>query len=278
MSASERVELHISGPLASLRRVVAVASNTLREARRNRVFLGICAAAVALQFVALALSDLALVDQKARLVQNFGLFTIPLMCVLTAVIMGVLLLHKEIEKKTLYAILPKPIRRSEFLLGKYFGLCALLLAELLVLAVAWFVVLWLRGGELSEAILIALLLSYVEIVLITAIATFFSALSTPVLSGLFTLGLFFVGRISYIITDLMSATKGVFVEIPAMRTLGRVLVAVVPDLSTFNISDDVLLGWDVGGDYVLSATGYGLTYAAVFLVLGMLVFERRDLT
>ena len=137
MSASERVELHINGPLASLRRVVVVASNTLREARRNRVFLGICAAAVILQFVALALSDLALVDQKARLVQNFGLFTIPLMCVLTAVIMGVLLLHKEIEKKTLYAILPKPIRRSEFLLGKYFGLCALLLAELLVLAVAW---------------------------------------------------------------------------------------------------------------------------------------------
>ncbi len=278
MSASERVELHINGPLASLRRVVVVASNTLREARRNRVFLGICAAAVILQFVALALSDLALVDQKARLVQNFGLFTIPLMCVLTAVIMGVLLLHKEIEKKTLYAILPKPIRRSEFLLGKYFGLCALLLAELLVLAVAWFVVLWLRGGALSETILIALLLSYVEIVLITAIATFFSALSTPVLSGLFTLGLFFIGRISYIITDLMSATKGVFVEIPAMRTLGRVLVAVVPDLSTFNISDDVLLGWDVGGDYVLSATGYGLTYAAIFLVLGMLVFERRDLT
>ncbi len=278
MSASERVELHINGPLASLRRVVVVASNTLREARRNRVFLGICAAAVILQFVALALSDLALVDQKARLVQNFGLFTIPLMCVLTAVIMGVLLLHKEIEKKTLYAILPKPIRRSEFLLGKYFGLCALLLAALLVLAVAWFVVLWLRGGALSETILIALLLSYVEIVLITAIATFFSALSTPVLSGLFTLGLFFIGRISYIITDLMSATKGVFVEIPAMRTLGRVLVAVVPDLSTFNISDDVLLGWDVGGDYVLSATGYGLTYAAIFLVLGMLVFERRDLT
>lgn len=277
-STHEQIPMRIHGVGASLGRIAAVAGNTLREAGRNRIFYGIMAAAVLMLLFSLVLSDLALVDQKARLVQDFGLFVVPLLCILTAVIMGVVLLQKEIEKKTLYAILPKPIRRGEFLLGKFIGLCILLAAELVALALCWMAVLALRGGSLTGPLVIALGLSYVEIVLVTAIATFFSALSSPVLSGVMTLGLFACGRVSYVITDLMTATKGVFVDIEFMRWLGHALVAAVPDLSTFNISDEVLLGWDVPTSYVLSAVGYGLTYAAVFLVLGLIVFERRDLT
>jgi len=270
------MRIHGLGP--SLARIFAVAGNTLREAGRNRIFYGIVAVAVLLLLFSLVLSDLALVDQKARLVQDFGLLVVPLLCVLTGVIMGVVLLQKEIEKKTLYAILPKPIRRGEFLLGKFLGLCVLLAAELVALAVCWVAVLAMRGGELTGPLMLALALSYVEIVLVTAIATFFSALSSPVLSGVMTVGLFACGRVSYVITDLMTATKGIFVEIEFMRWLGRALVAVVPDLSTFNIADEVLLGWDVPTPYVIDAVGYGLSYAAVFLILGLIVFERRDLT
>ncbi len=272
------IELRIEGAGAVIRRVVAVMHNTLREAGRHRIFYGLVAIAVALLLLSMLLSDLALVDQKARLVQDFGLFTIPFVGVLTAIVMGVVLLQKEIADKTIYAILPKPIRRSEFLIGKFLGLCILLGIELLVLALCWFVVLSFRGGQISQPIVAALVLSYIEIVLVTAIATFFSAMSSPAVSGVLTFGLFVTGRISYVITDLMTHTKGVFVEVPAMRWLGRVLVAVVPDLSTFNVADDVLLGWQVSGDYLLAAVGYGLSYAAVFLILGMLVFERRDFT
>ena len=272
------IELRIDGAGAVLRRIAAVTHNTLREAGRHRIFYGLVAVAIALLLLSILLSDLALVDQKARLVQDFGLFTIPFIGVLTAIVMGVVLLQKEIADKTIYAILPKPIRRSEFLLGKFFGLCLLLLIEVVVLALCWFVVLWFRGGHISEPIIAALLLSYIEIVLVTAIATFFSALSSPALSGVLTFGLFVAGRISYVITDLMTHNKGIFVEVPLMRWLGRSLVMVVPDLSTFNVADDVLLGWEVGSSYLLAATGYGLSYAAVFLLLGLLAFERRDFT
>ncbi len=272
------VTLQVTGPRASLNRISAVMGNTLREAGRTRLFYGVLGVAVLLLLGSVVLSDLALVDQQARLVQDFGLFTIPLITVLTGVILGVALLQKEIEKKTLYAILPKPVRRSEFLLGKYFGLCTLLLLEMAALSLCWFAVLTLRGGAVTGPILSALLLSYVEVMLVTAIATFFSALSSPMLSGLLTLGMFAIGRIAYVVIDLMSATKGVFAEVPAMRALGRVIVAVVPDLSAFNVSDELLLGWDVPPEYVLQAMGYGLSYAAIFLVLGLLVFERRDLT
>ncbi|HAN32469.1 MAG TPA: hypothetical protein DCQ06_12810 [Myxococcales bacterium] len=272
------IELKVHGPRASLGRVSAVMSNTLRETGRTRAFYGVLIVAMLLLFGSVILSDLALVNQKARLVQDFGLFTIPLVTILTGVLLGVVLLQKEIEKKTLYAILPKPIRRGEFLLGKYLGLCTLLLLEMLVLALCWFAVLALRGGEISAPIFSALLLSYVEVMLITAIATFFSSLSSPLLSGILTLGMFIIGRISYIIVDLMNASKGVFAEVAAMRWLGRGIMVVVPDLSAFNISDELLLGWPVTPEYLLHSIGYGLSYSAIFLVLGLLVFERRDLT
>ncbi len=272
------IELKIEGATAVIRRVVAVTHNTLREAGRHRIFYGLVVIAIALLLLSMLLSDLALVDQKARLVQDFGLFTIPFVGVLTAIVMGVVLLHKEIADKTIYAILPKPIRRSEFLIGKFLGLCVLLLIELTVLSLCWFVVLSFRGGQVTQPIIAALALSYVEIVLVTAIATFFSAMSSPAVSGVLTFGLFVTGRISYVITDLMNATKGVFVEVPAMRWLGSILVAVVPDLSTFNVADDVLQGWHVSHSYLLASVGYGLSYAAVFLILGLLVFERRDFT
>ncbi len=276
-TSHDKLTLRIGGPFRSLARIGAVAGNTLREAGRNRLFYGILAAAVLLLVFSFVLSDLALLDQKARLVQDFGLFTIPLLCVTTAILLGVSLMYKEIERKTLYGILPKPVRRSEFILGKFAGLCVLLAAELVLLTAVWSAVLVLRGGELTVPIGHALVLQYVEIVLVTAVALFFSALSSPVLSGVLTVGVFLIGRVAYIIGELLGAQKGVFVEVPLMHGLGRFLLAVVPDLSTFNVADELLLGWPVPPAYLGHAIAYGLSWTALFVVLALLLFERRDL-
>lgn len=274
----DQLALRIGGPVRSLARIAAVAGNTLREAGRNRLFYGLLGAAVLLLVFSFVLSDLALLDQKARLVQDFGLFTIPLLCVVTAILLGVSLMYKEIERKTLYGILPKPVRRSEFLLGKFAGLCVLLLGQLVLLTVVWSAVLVLRGGQFTPQLAQALALQYLEIVLITAVALFFSALSSPVLSGVLTAGVFLVGRVAYVIGELLGAQKGVFVEVPVMRALGRFLLAVVPDLSTFNVADELLLGWQIPQEYLASAVAYGLSWTALFVVLALLLFERRDLT
>lgn len=268
----------ITGIGPSLLRVTAVAANTLREAGRARLFYGVLGAAVLLLAFSLVLSDLALVDQKARLVQSFGMAAIPLVGAVSATLLGVVLLHKEIDKKTLYAILPKPIRRSEFLIGKFAGLCVLLGLQLAALVLCWWPVLALRGGALTPALGRAIGLCVFELWLVTAVAMFFSALTRPVLSGVFTLGVLVVGRSNYVIADLLGANKGVFVEVPAMRALGKVLVAVVPDLSTFAVADPVLHGWSVPWDYFAAAAGYGLSWTALFLVGAVVLFERRDLT
>lgn len=270
--------LRVAGPAAALRRLLAVAANTLREAGRAKLFYGLVGAAVLLLLGSLLLSDLALVDQKARLVQSFGMAIIPLVGVGTAILLGATLLHQEIERKTLYAILPKPIRRSEFLLGKFLGLCALLAIELGLLTLCWWAVLALREGQLTGAVLRGLGLQYVELVLVTSVALLFSALSRPVLSGVMTAGVFVAGRISYVLTDLLAAQKGAFVEVPALRALGKLLVAVVPDLSAFTVSDQILQGWQVPWDYCQAACLYGLSWTAAFAVGAMLLFERRDFT
>ena len=276
-TSHEKLTLHTDGVAASLARMVSVAGNTLREAGRNRLFFGLLGVTVILLIFSVLLSDLALVDQKVRLLTNFGLATIPLVTVATAILLGAVLLYKEIDRKTLYAILPKPIRRSEFLLGKFLGLAVLLFAQMVLLGLCWWGVLVLRQGQMSVHLVQALALSYLEVLLVTSVALFFSALSRPVLSGVLTVGVFLVGRISYVLNDLMQATKGVFAEIPAMRVLGRVLVAVVPDLSTFNVADELQAGVILPASYFLQASVYGLSWVAFFVVLSLIVFERRDL-
>ena len=273
----EKLTLRIDGPMAALARIAAVAGNTLREAGRNKLFFGLLGVTILMLVFSILLSDLELADQKVRLVTDFGLAVIPLVCIATAVLLGAVLLYKEIDRKTLYAILPKPIRRAEFLLGKFLGLSLLLLGQLTALALCWAGVLHLRGGTFSPALAEALGLSYVEIVLVTSAALFFSALSRPVLSGVLTMGVFLIGRITYVISDLMQNTKGVFAEVPAMRALGRVLVAIVPDLSTFNIADELQAGAAIAPDYFLHATLYGLCWVGFFVALSLVVFERRDL-
>ncbi len=272
------VVLRTSGPLAALLRMSAVASNTVREAGRAKLFYGLLGAAILLLAFSIVLSDLALVDQKARLVQSFGLAVIPLVCVATATLMGGLLLHQELDRKTLYAILPKPIARSEFLIGKFVGMAALLGIELGVLVLCWWGVLHLRGGTLTGALVRAFGLAYVELLVVTAVALVFSALSRPVLAGVLTLGVVVVGRTNYVLADLLAATKGVFVEVPAMRSLGKLLVAVVPDLSTFAVADPVLQGWVVPWAYCVSAALYGAAWVAACVVAAALLFERRDFT
>lgn len=272
------LKLQIGGPAAILGRLAAISGNTIREAGRAKLFYGLLGGAILLLGFSVVLSDLALVDQKARLVQSFGMAVIPLMCVGTAILLGAVLLHKEIDKKTLYAILPKPVRRSEFIIGKLLGLAALLLAEMAILTLCWWAVLALRGGALTAPMLRGMGLQYIELLLITSVALFFSALSRPVLSGVLTCGVFLAGRVTYVINDLLSGTKGVFAEVPAMRALGKLLVAAVPDLGTFSVSDQILQGWDVPWAYVSAATLYGLSWATVFAVGAVLLFERRDFT
>ncbi len=262
----------------TFRRMGAIARNTFIEASRNRAFIGLGIAAVALVVSSMAISSLALSDQRARVLVDFGLFAIALLEVVIAITMGVILVYKEIDRKTFYLVLTKPIRRVEVLAGKFVGLLAILLLSLAVMGIAWCLSLWARDVPLPPDLVQALALTWLQAALMTSVALFFSAFASPVLSGVFTFGAFLVGSMVPVLQDLLTLQKGALAQSPAARMLAELTVYVTPDLSVFNVGKELILGIPVTWSYVLAAGGYCLAWSAIFFALAALVFERRDFT
>ncbi|MFO0694802.1 MAG: ABC transporter permease subunit [Polyangiales bacterium] len=307
-----------------LGRIYAIALNTFREAVRDRVLYGVVACATAVLFFTLALGQLSL-NQEERVVADIGLASISLFSVMVAVFLGSSLLYKEIERKTLYVILPKPIHREEFLLGKFFGIALTgivfvaimgtiqlwvmalqagapvttvgVLALLTVTAalvgayfapdrtaivppwsllafVAAFVVASRTDAELAP-VLAYLALTVGELVVLTALALFFSSFSTPFLTGLLSIGVWLVGRSA----DAMIRMPGRTLPVEVKKLLAAI-AWVVPNFDLFVPGRHTLLvgSTDYGGPttYVATSLGYAVFYSAVLLVVASLVLRRRD--
>ena len=306
-----------------MQRVLAVAVNTFREAVRDRVLYGVLGVATFVLLFSLVLAEVSL-DQQRRIVLDVGLAAISLFSVVVAIFLGSSLLYKEIERKTLYVILPKPIRRYEFLLGKYFGialtafvfvaiqgsgqLCVsavqaqvdwrwllafvLGIPGLLALmmwkapdrtaaVVPWSCIALAAGGALAAttdlpigAIFAALALTIGEVLVLTAVALFFSAFSTPFLTALFTFGVWVVGRSA----DTMLTMKSRAIP-DAAKQLLRELGRVWPNFNLF-VPGRHTLEVELSGagpvSYVANNLVYAVTYSFVLLVLASLIFRRRN--
>ena len=263
---------------AALRRVRVIAENTFREATRNRAFIALMVASLALILSSLLLAELAVLGQEQRIVQNFGLFFISLMGVIISVTIGVILVHKELERKTIYTVLARPLHRWEFILGKYAGMLLILLVEMIFLAVIWLGVLWVHSVPLQGVLLKALVLIFAELTVVSAVALFFSSFSTPILSGVLTLAFWLSGRVVYLIEEMLHSTaKGsLFNKAPALRPFGEALTRVFPDLKIFNVTEQILLGKEVTNLYVAQSFAYAGSYVVVMIVAAVLFFRRRD--
>ena len=258
-------------------RVFAIVLNTFREAIRNKVLYGALFVVVAANFLAIVLGEMSL-NEEARVARDVGLAGVSLFGAITAIYVGVTLLYGEIQKKTIHVILAKPIRRWEFVLGKYLGMAVTLTLLVLAFALALAAMLWFEGLPFDGRILKAVLLGWCEVLVVAAIAIFFSSFSTPFLSGIFTFGLFFIGRSYAELAYAASKAKE-----PVLQTIAEVALWVVPDLHLFAISGGEVNGQHVSvhGDfvtwaYVLASAGYGALVICVLLVLAMVIFQRRD--
>ena len=270
--------------------IFALALNTFREAVRNKVLHSLLGFALVLIFAALAVGQLSL-GEETRVTRDIGLGGIGLFGVLIAIFVGVNLVYKEIQLKTVYAMLAKPVRRHEFILGKFAGMVLTLVLLIAVMALVLVIVLGVQGVQPDVALAKALLLLVVEVVVVTAVAVMFSSFSTPFLSGAFTLGIYVVGRLQPELRGLQAKLAAATVADGAaaagnviLRGVLTVLTTVFPDLHLFYVSGHEVAGKAVsvhgptfvGWDYVAHATAYGLTYAAVMLLIAALIFRRRD--
>jgi ABC-type transport system involved in multi-copper enzyme maturation permease subunit len=259
-------------------RVGAVARNTFREAVRNKVLYSLLIFAAAIIVSALALGQLS-VNEDRRMIRDVGLFGVDVFSVLIAIFIGVNLLYKELALKTVYTILPKPIARWEFILGKWAGVMATLAVEVVVMGAVLAATLMVQGGTeaLDAALPEALWLLFMNVTVMTSVALWFSSFSSPFLSGLLSLGVFVVGRSVPELRQLAQRVGG-----PIGRGL-TLSASVLPNLQLFYPSGTVVAGQHVtvhgtfvGGAYLVTASAYALGYSALVLGFAMLIFQRRD--
>lgn len=258
-------------------KIIAIATNTFKEAIRDRILYGFLFFAVCLILFSLVLGQLSF-NEEVRATVDIGMAGISFFCVLIAIFLGISMLHKEIEKRTLFTVLTKPVSRSSYLLGKFFGLALTLLILLLSMVAVWVAVLMVQDADLSYGITLALALIYVETLLVIAMALFFTSFSSPFLSGLFCLGLFVAGRNADLLAELGKKESMEFLA-PALSAITRVL----PNFYLFYPSGKMVDGsWAtvhgqfVSSGYFATTVAYGLAYSAAFILLAIALLRRRD--
>jgi ABC-type transport system involved in multi-copper enzyme maturation permease subunit len=252
--------------------IFSVAATTFRESIRNRTVLGIVVLAIAFILSALLLAELSL-DQRTRVIKDWGLFCVSIFGVMLAILMGTSLVYKEVRRKTLYVILSRPIHRYQYVLGKYFGLAFTLLVEVGALSLALIVLLAFERITPDLLIFKALFLSLIEILLVAALAVFFASFASPYLSGFFTLGLFVVGRSLPVLNTLADRASS-----SVLKTLLKGLMYVLPNFADFNLSTRAVHGLDIPLADILNMTLYGVGYLSLLLFAASWIFTKRDLT
>ena len=257
----------------SLRRTLAIARNAFREAVRDRVLYNLVLFVLLLIGGAVFLGELS-AGQEAKIIVDLSLSAMLLFGVFIAIFVGVGLVYKEIERRTLYAILSKPISRSQFLLGKYLGLCATLFVNVAIMGIGVsLALLYIHRGwnPLVVNVWPAILLIYLELAIITGVALLFSSFSSPALSALLTFFVFIIGHFSADLKALATSSGSA----PA-RFVFRALYYLLPNLSNYSAITAASHGIVPDAMSVILAIAYAIVYSAVLLAAASLIFGRRN--
>jgi ABC-type transport system involved in multi-copper enzyme maturation permease subunit len=261
--------------------VIAIA--VFRESVRDKVLYNLVLFAILLMGSSYLIGQLT-AGQDAKIIKDLGLAATSLFGLFIAVFIGIGLVTKEVERRSIYSLVAKPITRYQLVLGKYCGLTLTLAVNIAAMAVALYAALatmmWRMPPEarqlwdtapLDPAMLKAVLLIFVELMLVTALALCFSTFSSPILSAALTIGLYIAGHLS---GDLRNFQQ--VVDSPIAASFARGVYWVLPNLAQFDVKNDVVHGVYVPLPYMAMTIGYAAIYIAMLLAISGLVFSRRD--
>lgn len=247
-----------------------IAVNAFRESLRDKILYNLVFFAGLLIGLSVLLADLTITEHH-KMIADMGLAAINLIGVIIAIFIGISLVNKEIERRTIYTIMARPISRTFFILGKYCGLVLTLFVNVSIMLAVFLLTLWLYHVPIVPSLFQAVQLIFVEILVVTAIALFFSTFSSSTLSAILTLGVYVVGHLT---ADLRSiAANG---GSRAVKAVVEALYYLCPNLEMLNIKGQAAVGILVAPEYLMLASLYGLVYAGVLLSASCLVFQQRD--
>lgn len=254
-------------------RIVHIASNTFREAVRDRVLYNLIAFALLMSGASILVGQISIGIERLVVI-NLGLTAVSLFGVVIAIFIGIGLVSKEIDKKTLYTVLSRPVRRWEFIVGKFFGLAGTLMVNAFFMALGVFAALLYVSHHFQSSdgwLLVALYFIILQFVIITALALLFSSFSSPLLSAVFAFALFVIGTFAEDLRGFAAMTKGI------TRWLATGGAYLVPNFSALNVITSVAHEQPVASQLILANTVYALIYATMALSGAVLIFEHRNL-
>jgi len=254
-------------------RVATIAVHTFKESVRQKVLYNLVAFALLLIGAAVLFGSISVGVEQIILV-TLGLSSISVFGLLMAIFIGIDLVSKEIERRTIYNVLSKPVTRAEFILGKYLGLLLTLFVNTAIMTVGFYAALFYQKRTLGHGDLVFLGAVYfilLQLAMVVGIAVVFSCISTPVLSAVYTFCLFVIGNFS---SDLRAFGQGS--EAPVLGMLADALYYALPNFADFNVITRVAHTQSIPAYLWLGNSFYALLYLAILLGLAILIFEERE--
>jgi ABC-type transport system involved in multi-copper enzyme maturation permease subunit len=266
-----------------MRVIRAIAVNVFKESVRDKVLYNLVLFAVLLIGASYLLSQLT-AGHDIKVIKDLGLAAMSLFGLFIAVFIGIGLVSKEVEKRSIYNLLAKPISRQEFILGKYLGLLVTLAVNVAIMTIAYFLVLgavaWIDGSwfrphwsapAMDPALLKAVAMIFLQLAIVTAVALFFSTFSSPMLAAALTFGLYVVGHFN---ADLRNFET--VVDSRPLAVVGRALYYLLPNLAPLDIKNQIVHAVAVPLGYLLANTAYSVLYIGAVLSAATWIFVQRD--
>ncbi len=255
----------------SILRIWAIAANGFREVIRDRILYFIGFFALLMAFAWRLLPEIA-VGTHEKIFLDLGLAAIGLLGVIVAVFVGTGLINKEIDKRTILVLIPKPLSRAEFILGKHLGLSGVLAVMLGVMLVIY--LLMLLGMKVSFQplpLIVSVFYLGLELILIAAVAIAFGVFTSSILATLMTFGVYLMGHIS---KDLIQL--GIISKNPNILAITKNIYLILPDLERLNFRNEAVYGLLPSADVLMGNALYSLVYTGLLLGISILIFSRRQ--
>ena len=269
----EAVVPHVSFKSSAAKRVRAIALNTFRESVRDRVLYNLILFVLVLVAASAFVSDLSL-DMESQFTAALGLSSMLVFGAVIAIFIGVGLVYKEIDRRTIYNLLSKPVHRHEFIIGKYAGLCLTLLVNSAVMLLGTEAAIFYVNGKfvpLHTAVLAASFLVYLELALLVAVALMFSSFSTPMLAALYSFAVYVIGHFSRDLLEMAALSSS-----NVTRAVLTTLYYLLPNLSNFGFITEASHGQMVSASMTISAASYAVVYIGILLSAAVLIFQKRN--
>lgn len=254
-----------------MKTILTIARNTFRETIRDRILVSVWFVIIAIILFSLFIGSISH-DNNTRIITNFSVTAIYLLQVFIAIFVGSMLVYKEIERKTFYLLIPKPVSRTAIIVGKCLGLS---LTTFLVTALSTLFLLVLLSFNSGTAyyvpIILSLLLSSVEAILLILISLFFSSVTTPILAFVSTIAMYLIGHGGDVFRFIYTTT-----ETPIVAAILKAVYHTVPNLEKFNMRNDIVYGILPTPSMVFLSLLYALVYGAFLLFITILVFRKKD--